>query len=144
MSINLNIRQLQVNDYNKGFFCLLKQLTSCSELTVDTFLDIFDNLTDNIHIYVIEYNNKIIATGTLLIEQKFIHDGKKVGHIEDIVVDKEFRGKGLGKKIILYLIEKSRTYRCYKTILNCSHENIGFYEKLGFKVNEVEMRIDFS
>ena len=40
---------------------------------------------------------KIVAAGTLMIEYKFIHNCGHIGHIEDIVVDKEERGKNLGK-----------------------------------------------
>tara|TARA_B100000768_G_C11038700_1_gene273264 strand:+ start:433 stop:573 length:141 start_codon:yes stop_codon:yes gene_type:complete len=28
---------------------------------------------------------------------------------------------------------------CYKSILNCSEKNIGFYEKCGYKFKEVSM-----
>jgi len=112
-------------------------------LSFEKFNDIFNNLDNNTYIYVIEYDEKIIASGTLLIEQKFIHGGGKVGHIEDVIVDQKIRGEGLGRKITNYLVEEAKKQGCYKTILNCSHKNIGFYEKFGFKNNEVEMRIDF-
>ena len=39
----------------------------------------------------------IAAAGTLLIELKFLRGGGLVGHIEDIVTDKNYRGKNLGK-----------------------------------------------
>jgi len=142
MSENTYIRKLEINDYHKGYLKLLNQLTSCTDLTFERFTDIFHTLK-NENIYVIEINNKIIATGTLLIEQKFIHNGSKVGHIEDIVVDKDMRGEKFGQKIILHLINEARKNECYKSILNCSHKNVGFYEKLGFEISEVEMRIDF-
>ena len=37
----------------------------------------------------------IIGSTTLLIEQKFIHDGGKVGHIEDVVTRKGYEGFGI-------------------------------------------------
>ena len=42
----------------------------------------------------------IIGAGSLIIEMKFIRDTGLCGHIEDIVVDKTYRGKNLGLKII--------------------------------------------
>lgn len=39
----------------------------------------------------------IAAAGTLLTELKFLRGGGLVGHIEDIVTDKNYRGKNLGK-----------------------------------------------
>ena len=81
---------------------------------------------------------------TLIIEEKLIHGGSKVGHIEDLVVDEKFRGKGYGKILLDYLIKKSKYFKCYKTILNCKLSNVGFYEKQGFKSNNVEMSLYFN
>ena len=44
--------------------------------------------------------NKVVATGTIYIEYKFIHQVGKVGHIEDMVVDSDYRNKGLGTMIV--------------------------------------------
>ena len=33
---------------------------------------------------------------------------------------------------------------CYKCILECKDELVGFYEKLGFRRHDVGMRIDFK
>ena len=48
----------------------------------------------------------ILAAGTLLLEQKFIHGGALVGHIEDVVVAKKARGLGLGKEIVDHLVKE--------------------------------------
>lgn len=40
--------------------------------------------------------SKVVATGTLVIERKFTHMTGRVGHIEDIVVDIDYRKKKLG------------------------------------------------
>ena len=42
----------------------------------------------------------IIASGTIIIEPKIIRGGQNVGHIEDIVVKNNFRGKGISKAIL--------------------------------------------
>ena len=47
---------------------------------------------------------KIIATGTGVMERKFIRDGSYVCHIEDIVVERNTRNEGLGKMLIKNLI----------------------------------------
>lgn len=82
---------------------------------------------------------KVVASGTVLVESKFIRGGGKVGHIEDIVVDKSQRGKNLGKKVIEALTALAKRAGCYKTILCCDEKNVGFYEKCGYKKKEVEM-----
>jgi len=99
---------------------------------------------NNYYLCIFESNNKIIGTGTLLIQMNLSYQGRPYSHIENVVVDKEQRGKGIGKKIINHLIEIARQRNCYKVILNCEKHNTAFYEKSGMKeTGEVEMRIDF-
>ena len=102
-------------------------------------------MNENHCIYVIECNstNEIVATGTLLIEHKLIRNYGKVGHIEDIVVHKKTRGTGLGKKLIEKLTEESKKQGCYKCILDCSEENVPFYEKCSYVKKGIQMGIYF-
>ena len=93
-------------------------------------------------IAVAEIDGKIIGAATLLLESKFIHNGGVVGHIEDVVVDKNYQGQKIGEKIILYLLDFSKTKGCYKTILDCADNVKPFYEKLGFKHNANALRFD--
>ena len=80
----------------------------------------------------------------MLIEPKFIHQGGLVGHIEDVVVDKNYQGKKIGEKIMKYLLEIAQKRGCYKTILDCTDDVKKFYEKLGFKLTANEMRYDHA
>ena len=59
--------------------------------------------------------------------------------IEDVVIDSNYRGKGLGKLLINRLIKFSKTLGSDKIILNSKESNTKFYEKLGFKKNETQM-----
>ena len=61
--------------------------------------------------------------------------------IEDVVIDSNYRGKGLGKLLINHLIKFSKTLGSDKIILNSQESNTKFYEKLGFKKNETQMII---
>jgi len=81
----------------------------------------------------------LVACGTLVIEHKFIHGGRSVGHIEDVVVDASGRGHGLGRLLVGRLVELAHDAGCYKSILNCSAQNVGFYERCGFEAKEVSM-----
>lgn len=85
--------------------------------------------------------NTIISIGTLIVETKFIHNCGKVGHIEDIVVDRNIRGKGLGKMIVNYLSKLSNDLGCYKCVLNCKNDFIEFYKKCNFNNNGCEMSL---
>ena len=85
----------------------------------------------------------VVACGTLVIEHKFIHGGMCVGHIEDVVVDASARGQGLGRRLLLKLVDAARAAGCYKAILNCKEENKGFYERCGFAPKELSMACYF-
>lgn len=129
-------RTMENKDLTKEYFGLLSQLTDSplpeNEQEASKVLEEMQN--SGIIIVVIEAieNNAIIGTGSLVLERKLIHGLCYQGHIEDIVVLEPFRGKGLGKKLIQTLCEIGRQKAgCYKVILNCSPENLGFYEKCG-------------
>jgi len=142
-----SIRHIHENDINDDYYKLLGQLT---EIDVETMelqktKNFLNGLNENHCIYVIECENtkRIVATGTLLIEQKLIRNYGKVGHIEDIVVDKNWRGFGLGKYMIDYLGKESKKKKCYKCILDCSDSNVGFYEKCSYVRKGAQMSLYF-
>ena len=141
---DLIIRELEEKDLANGFLTTLDSLRETSSMNDDKVVEIFKKIKSNPehHIIIAEINGKIIGTTTLLIEPKFIHQGGLVGHIEDVVVDKNFQGKKIGEKIIKYVLEFSKNYGCYKTILDCSDNVKPFYEKLGFKHNSNELRFN--
>ncbi len=113
----------------------------------------------NYSLCVFDIDGKIVGSARLLVEFNLSHGGRMKGHIENVVTDNNFRGKGIGKKMIEYLIEKGREKDCYKVILECKPDeelekiiidrktdkssNVVFYEKCGMrKTGEIEMRID--
>ena len=134
-------RDLESNDFNKEYLKLLEQLTEVNpdKIKFNDFVNFINNLNWRHKIIVVEINNKIVASGTLLIENKIIHGISKIGHIEDIVVDTSMRGTGLGKQLVNFLSNLAEYNQCYKVILNCKESNIRFYEKCGFEKKEVEM-----
>jgi glucosamine-phosphate N-acetyltransferase len=137
------IKLLSINHISNGFFECLKTLTVVGDIENNLNLakEILDNLPPNIKIYVYcDEHDNVMGTTTLLIEQKFIHNGGKVGHIEDVGVRKEFQGLGIGTKLILHCLDEAGIQKCYKTILDCSDTTQIFYEKCGFQRKDVCMR----
>ena len=57
---------------------------------------------------------RIVGTGALVVERKFIHDLGLVGHIEDIAVARDQQGKKLGLRIIQALDFVAERVGCYK------------------------------
>ena len=122
----IKIRDIVESDMDIGFLESLDSLRNASNLDKDIAKDILKKIIENPDhiIHVAEIDGKIIGSTTLLIEQKFIHQGGKVGHIEDVVVSKEFEGRGIGIKLVTSLLEIARAKNCYKTILDCKDELI--------------------
>jgi len=91
---------------------------------------------------VAEVDGKIMAVASLITINKILHTGSRMGLIEDVAVGIEARGLGLGKLLIEDLKTIAIQKGCYKTVLNCSDDNIAFYEKCGFYKAENQMRWD--
>ena len=69
-----------------------------------------EELPKNHYIFVYELNKQLVGSITLIIESKLIHNGYSVGHIEDLVVDKFSRDKGIASQLIKYCIEEAKKY----------------------------------
>lgn len=79
-------------------------------------------------------NGLVIGTTTLFVEPKFIFTGRRVGHIEDVAIRPEYQRQGIGAKLVRYATEQAASLGCVRTILDCSNENIPFYEKIGYSL----------
>ncbi len=141
---DMKIREIEKSDLEKGFLESLDSLRKASDLDLGKAKEIFENIKSNPNhkIFVAIVDEKVVGSTTLFIEPKFIHQGGLVGHIEDVVVSKEFQGKGIGEKLIEASLDFAKNNGCYKTILDCSEDIKPFYEKIGFKKHSNAMRFD--
>lgn len=137
----LNFRRLEKEDFQKNYLELLKQLTVIGDISKEKYETTFDKI--GAEIWVVEFEEKIIASVSLLLEQKVIHECGIVGHLEDVVVDRDYRKYGLGKFIIERIIKIAKERGCYKLIGDCKSELLGFYEKNGFESKCVQISIYF-
>ena len=142
----IKIREIEEGDLEKGFLETLDFLRNASDLDKKKANEILKKIKQNSNhmIYVAIDNKKIVGSTTLLIEQKFIHDGGLVGHIEDVVVRKDYEGKGIGIKLVTSMLERAKEKNCYKTILDCKDDVKQFYERIGFKRESNGMRYDHN
>jgi len=134
----INFRLVKEEDIN-DVFILLNQLKKIDLENIDrkkAWNDFNSNTSSNSIVGI--YNNRIVAYGSVVIENKI--RGEVAGHIEDIVVDSEVRGKMVGVSLIKELIEISRKKGCYRITLFCNKKLINFYSRNGFKVNNVVMK----
>ena len=142
----IGIREIEEDDIEKGFLETLDFLRNASSLDKNKAKEILKKIKQNPNhiIHVAIDDEKIVGSTTLFIEQKFIHDGGYVGHIEDVVVRKDYEGKGIGIKLVTSLLEYAKEKNCYKTILDCKDDVKQFYERIGFKRESNGMRYDHN
>ena len=142
------IRPIAIDDIDKGYFELLSQLTTAEKPSKELFKERVEKINKRNceRILVCEYvpEKKIIGTITTIIELKFIHGMSKVAHVEDFVVDSEYRKMKLGTKLIQLAIESAKKEGCYKIILDCNDSVKAFYEKVGFIQNNYSMQLYFK
>ncbi|KAF4585101.1 hypothetical protein EYR40_001937 [Pleurotus pulmonarius] len=141
---SLHIRPLASTDYRRGHLDVLRVLTVTPDPGQAAWETQFHAMRSAPHTYyplviVDKASDVIVAVGCVFIERKFLRGLGSVGHIEDIAVDKGQQGKKLGLRVIQALTYISENSGCYKTILNCSDDNIPFYQKCGFEKKENEM-----
>ena len=142
----IEIREIEEGDLEKGFLETLDFLRNSSELDKNKAKEILKKIKQNPNhiIHVAIDDRKIVGSTTLFIEQKFIHNGGFVGHIEDVVVRKDYEGKGIGIKLVTSMLERAKEKNCYKTILDCKDDVKKFYERIGFKHESNGMRYDHN
>ena len=71
-------------------------------------------------------NNTIVATGNIFFKDK-------VGWLANIMVDKEYRGKGLGNEMAKFIIDYLDDKKCNSQLLLATEMGERIYQDLGFK-----------
>jgi glucosamine-phosphate N-acetyltransferase len=148
-SINYTIREIEETDIERGQLLeVLEYLAPVEGLSKSAAKSILREIKSNplhrIFVAVIEDGRNqglIIGTTTLLVEPKFIFGGGRVAHIEDVAVRPEYQRRGIGFKLVNYATQEAVTMRCVRTVLDCSDENIPFYEKIGYSYHGNSMKI---
>lgn len=116
-----------IQDFNR----LIPQLSE--DCNLPTFKDLEDIINSECtNLFVVEENNEIIGTLSLVFNK--IPTGKKTW-IEDVVVDKTFRGKGIGKELILFAIKYAKNNNLASINLTSNPERESankLYQKLNF------------
>ena len=131
-------RNIEKKDLDQ-VFVLLNQLKQIDIDNIDkdkAWSDFINNTGSNSVVGL--YNDKIVAYGSVVVENKV--RGEVAGHIEDIVVDSEVRGKMIGVSLIKELIKVAKNKGCYRITLFCKETLVNFYGRNGFEVNNVVMK----
>jgi len=131
----LKFRKLKIED-NKDIELLFRQLTSGPiKFNINAILR-----DKNCNCIVILDNKKVIGFGALV---RFNIPSKgEVGMIEDIVIDENYRGKGLGRSMLQELISIAKKENVLHVDLTSKRIRIKarkLYESLGFVMRESDI-----
>ncbi|KAF2672252.1 acyl-CoA N-acyltransferase [Microthyrium microscopicum] len=145
-------RPLQRTDFQHGHLDVLRDLAVVGDITEEAWVERYDWMASCHGSYYVlvfvdtkaEPSKQIVATGTLIVERKFLFKLGLQGHIEDIAVAKGQQGKKFGVKLLSALDFVADKVGCYKNILDCSPENTGFYVKCSYEQAGQEMHRYFD
>jgi len=137
----LLLRPLQLGDYDAGFPQLLGQLTKVGDISREQWEERFFQMKAKQGTYIITVvedttTHQVVGASTLVVEQKFIHSCSSVGRVEDVVVSDQYRGRQLGKLVVVIASLLAQKFGCYKVTLNCNDKMVKFYNGLGFRCED--------
>jgi GNAT superfamily N-acetyltransferase len=87
-------------------------------------------------VYVAAFGGSIVGTFALLIMDNLAHMGAPSGVVEDVVVQKDWQGKGVGKQMMRFAMDRCRERGCYKLALSSNLKREAahrFYDAIGFQ-----------
>lgn len=135
----MNIRELSLHDHEQ-YIKLVNQLRPIGcEISKEKYIDIFNIIFKNNKVFVAIIDNNIVGAITLIIEHKFIHNCSIYTRIEDVIVDNNYRNKNIGKQLVKYAIDYSKSLSAFKITLTCKKHLQKFYEKNNFDEYDIHM-----
>lgn len=96
-------------------------------------------------LYIAEQDGAIVGSFALLVMENLGHLGSPSAVVEDVVVAPLHHGRGIGRAMMGFAVERAREKRCYKLMLssNARRERAhAFYESLGFDRHGFSFRLD--
>lgn len=87
-------------------------------------------------LFVAEADGRVAGSFALLVMHNLGHMGARSAIVEEVVVDPQQQGRGIGTAMMRHAMDVAREKRCYKLVLssNAKREQAHrFYERLGFR-----------
>jgi len=141
------LRPLRKSDYASGFLDCVQLISDVGSITEKAWNERYDWMATKgegtYYVVVIEYQGRVVGTGRLIVERKFGRSLGLAGLIKDVAIATDHQGKDLGRMILEALRHIALELGCYKCILNCKPQNVGFYTKCGYENSGFEMALYF-
>jgi len=116
-------------------------------LTVDAAAAILRRMTayPDYAVYVASADDgAVVGTFALLIMDNLAHGGAPSAVVEDVCVDEDLRGRGIGRAMMTHAMDHARERGCYKVTLSSNlargHAH-AFYRALGFEQHGISLQV---
>jgi GNAT superfamily N-acetyltransferase len=93
---------------------------------------------------VAELDGEVVGTADLLIIANLTHGARPVAFVENVVVDANHRGAGIGRALMDDVIERARAEGCYKVQFLSNKDRTrahAFYRRMGFSPSAEGFRL---
>ncbi|AYC32309.1 GNAT family N-acetyltransferase [Pseudomonas cavernae] len=95
-------------------------------------------------VLVAERQGHLLGTCTLNLIEHLAHDFARSAVLEDMVVDHQQRGLGIGQALIEKAAERARAWGCYKLALSTHQDRADahqFYRAMGFQPHGISLAL---
>ena len=115
----------------------------------DSYVRAFEEIDADANNYLIvaELDGRVVGTLQLTFTPSMSFQGGKRATVESVRVDQSVRGTGIGRKMMLWAIELSKSNGCISMQLTTNAERKDaqrFYLQLGFKASHVGMKLSLN
>ncbi|HMJ07722.1 MAG TPA: GNAT family N-acetyltransferase [Pyrinomonadaceae bacterium] len=114
-----------------------------------TYLKAFEeiNADSNNELIVAELSGIVVGTLQLTFTPSISFQGGKRASVESVRVNKALRGSGIGRKMMIWAIERAKREGCVSMQLTTNSERLDahrFYEHLGFTGSHLGMKLKLT
>ncbi|MEM7258197.1 MAG: GNAT family N-acetyltransferase [Pseudomonadota bacterium] len=96
---------------------------------------------------VADLSQQVVAMLQVTTVQYLTHCGSRRATIEGVRVKEDFRGSGLGERLLEHAIESARSHGCHIVQLTCDKlrpDAIRFYQRMGFVATHEGMKLKLN
>jgi GNAT superfamily N-acetyltransferase len=101
----------------------------------------------NYRVFVADWEGIAVGAFALLIMDNLVNGGLPSGVVEDVAVVPVAQGKGVGKRMMAFALDRCREAGCYKMTLSSNQKRVEahrFYESLGFDRHGFSFRVELE
>lgn len=112
----------------------------------ESYIKAFEEIAadKNNELIIAETGGAIVGTLQITFTPSISFQGGKRATVESVRVDEKYRGRGIGRELMLWAIERAKKENCFAVQLttNAERQNAHrFYENLGFKGSHLGMKL---